>query len=53
MAHIILLYAYSNISVIHLVVITQVISHSVAGHQGLPSVHAKLTNRVLDAYTPS
>ena len=48
------LYVHSNImSVIRLVVITQVISHSVAGHQGLPSVHAKLTNTIMDAYTPS
>ena len=47
------LYVHSNIHVIHLMVITQVISHSVAGHQSLPSVHDKLTSTVSDAYTPS
>ena len=51
MAHsIIHLYVHFNISVIRLVVITQVISHTIAGHQGLPSVRAKLTNTFLDAY---
>ena len=56
MANIILhifLYVHSNMSVIHLVMITQVSSHSIAGHQGLPSVHAKHTNTILYAYTPS
>ena len=51
--HLSLLYVHSNISVIRLVVISQVNSHSITGHQGLPSVHAKLTNTILDAYTPS
>ena len=37
---------HSDLSVIRLVVITEVISHSFAGHQGLPSVHAKLTNTI-------
>ena len=36
------LYVHFNISVIRLVVITQVILYHIAGHQGLPSVHAKL-----------
>ena len=44
------LYVHFNISVIRLVVITQVISHHVSGHQGLPSVLAKLTNTISDAY---
>ena len=47
------LYVHFNISVIRLVVFTQVISHSTAGHHGLPSVHAKLTNIITDAYNPS
>ena len=48
------LYVHSNIiRVIRLVVITQVNSHFVTGHQGLPSVHAKLTNTYWDAYTLS
>ena len=34
-------------------VIAQVISHSISGHQWLSSVHAKLNNTILDAYTPS
>ena len=42
-----------NISVIHLVVITQVSSHSVGNYQGMPSVCAKLTNTIWDAYKPS
>ena len=54
MAHCIIhLYVHFNISVIRLVVITQVLLHSAAGHQGLPSVLAKLTNTILDAYKPS
>ena len=54
MAHsIIHLYVHFNISVIRLVVITQMISHHVAGHQGLPSVCDKLTNTISDAYKPS
>ena len=36
--------AHLKISVIHLVVISQVICHHVAGHQGLPSTCPKLTN---------
>ena len=40
-------------SVIRLVVITQVIRHPIAGHQGLPSVRAKLTNTIWDAHKPS
>ena len=42
----------SNISVMRLVVITHIISHSVAGDQGLPSVYAKLTNIIWDASKP-
>ena len=54
MAHsIIHLYVDFNISVICLVVITQVILHHVAGHQGLSSVRAKLNNTVWEAYKPS
>ena len=56
MVHIILhilLYVHSNISVICLVVIAQVMSHFVAGHPGLPSVRTKLINTISDAYTPS
>ena len=54
MAHsIIHLYVHFNISVIRLVVITQVISHHIAGHKGLPSVCAKLTNTISDVYKPS
>ena len=49
----ILLYVHSNICVIYLEVITQVISHSITGYQRLHSVHAKLTNTVSDAYTLS
>ena len=50
--HIILLYVHSNISTIHLVVITQVILHSFAGHQGLPiSPYAKLTSTISDTCT--
>ena len=45
----ILLYIHSNVSVICILVITHVISHSVGDHQGLPSVHAKLTNTISDA----
>ena len=42
MAHsLIHFYVHFNISVTHLVVITQVSSHSVGSHQGLHSVHAK------------
>ena len=45
MSHsIIHLYVHFFISVISLVVITQVISHSTAGHQRLPCVHAELWN---------
>ena len=54
MAHsIIRLYVHFNVSVICLVVITQVILHHVAGHQGLPSDRAKLTNTIWEAYKPS
>ena len=56
MTHIILhilLYVHSNISVMCVVVITQVILHSVGGHQGLPSVHAKVINTFLDVHTSS
>ena len=54
MAHsIIHLYVNFNISLICLVVITQVIRHHVAGPQGLLSVRAKLTNTISDAYKPS
>ena len=60
MAHsIIHFHVHFNISVICLVVITQVSSHSfvchthISGHQGLPSVCVKLTNTILDAYKPS
>ena len=49
----ILLYLHSNISLIHLVVITQVILLSITCHQGLPSVHFKFTNTIWDAYTLS
>ena len=50
MAHsIIHSYVHFNISVILLVVITQVSSHSVGSHQGLPSVRAKLTNAIWNA----
>ena len=44
------LYVHFNISVIRLVVINQVIWHHIPGHQGLPSVHAKLINTIWDAY---
>ena len=47
------LYVHFNMSVIRLVVITQVILHPNACHQGLPSVRAKLTNTIWDAYKPS
>ena len=40
------IYFCMYISVICLVVITQVIRHSFAGHQGLASVRAKLTNTI-------
>ena len=56
MTHIILhilLYVHLNISAICIVVITLVMSHSIGGHQGLPSVHAKLTSIFSDAYTLS
>ena len=54
MAHsIIHLYVHFNIRVIRLVVITQVIGHHIAGHQGLPSARTKLNNAILDAYKPS
>ena len=54
MAHnIVQIYVHFNISVIRLVVITQVISHSAAGHQELPSVCAKLANTISDAYKPT
>ena len=44
---------HPRMSVICLVVITQVIQHPIAGHQGLPGVCAKLTNTIWDAYKPS
>ena len=37
-----------HISVICLVVITWAIGHFFAGHQGLPSVRAKLTNTICE-----
>ena len=37
----------------YLVVITQVIPHPVTGHQGLPCVHAKLTNAISNTCTLS
>ena len=40
-------------SVLCLVVITQVIQHPIVGHQGLPGVCAKLTNTIWDVYKPS
>ena len=43
------LFVHFNISAIRLVVITQVIWHHVSGHQGLPSVHAKLTKTISEA----
>ena len=54
MAHsVIHLYVHFNRIVIFLVVITQVILHHLAGHQGLFSVRDKLTNTFSDAYKPS
>ena len=51
MAHsIIHLYVHFNISVIRLEVITQVIWYPNTCHQGLPSVRAKITNTIWDAY---
>ena len=49
----VLLYAHSNISVSRLVVINQVILHSIAGHHGMPNVHIKPINTNSDEYTPS
>ena len=46
-------YVHSNISVICIVMITQVISHSVAGHQGLRSVRAKPINAILNLFSLS
>ena len=51
--NIIHLYVHFRISVLCLVMITQVIRHHVAGYQGLPSVRAKLNNTIWDAYKPS
>ena len=47
-----IIHLYVQFNIIHLVVIPQVISHSATGHQGLPSVHAKLINIISDAYKP-
>ena len=47
------MYVHSNISAIHAVVITQVILHSIAGHQVMPIVYIKLGNTNSDAHIPS
>ena len=45
-------YVHYNIRVLCLVVVTQVILHSVPGHQAMPSVHIKLINTNSNACTP-